>query len=90
VIRDLSTVVSLNTENMADGDLVMNEQLAVSQYPAEKMAAARAAEHTSLCAKFCTPEIWEQHKDAKSTGKAGWTMARAINTGVMYLSSFVG
>lgn len=73
-----------------DYDLIMDEQLAKNEYPAEKMEAARAASHTSLCAKFCTPEIWEKYKDQKSSGKAGWTMARAINTGVMYPHSFVG
>jgi hypothetical protein len=73
-----------------DYDLIMDEQLAVNEYPAEKMEAARAADHTSLCAKFCTPEIWEQYKDTKSSGPAGWSLARAINSGVMYPSSFVG
>ena len=71
-------------------DLVMEESLAKNVYPAEKMAAARAASHTSLAAKFCTPEIWEQYKNTKSSGPAKWTMARAINSGVMYPSSFVG
>jgi len=73
-----------------DFDLIMDESLAKNEYPTAKLEAARAAEHTALCAKFCTPEIWEQYKDTKSTGKAGWTLARAINSGVMYPSSFVG
>ena len=54
------------------------------------MTKARAAEHTSLAAKFCTPEIWDQYKDCKSTGKANWTIARAINSGILYPTSFVG
>lgn len=58
-------------------------------YPAAKMDAARAADHTSLCAQFCTPKIWDEYKDAVSAGPA-WTIARAINTGVCLPSSFVG
>jgi len=73
-----------------DFDLIMNEQLAKNEYPAALMEAARAADHTSLCAQFCTPEIWEQYKDTKSSGPAKWTMARAINSGVSYPHSFVG
>jgi len=68
----------------------MEESLAKNEYPAEKMAAARAAKHTCLAAKFCTPAIWEKYKNTKSSGPAKWTMARAINTGVMYPHSFVG
>jgi hypothetical protein len=41
-------------------------------------------------AKFCTPEVWEKYKNTKSSGPANWTLARAINTGLMYPSSFVG
>jgi hypothetical protein len=76
----------------ADQDfvLVMNAQLAANEYPAEAFEAHRAAEHTSLCAKNCTPEIWEQYKDTVSTGKAKWTLARAVNSGLRYPSSFVG
>ena len=40
-----------------DFDLVMDAQLAVNEYPAEKFAAHRAADHTSLCAQNCTPEV---------------------------------
>lgn len=71
-------------------DLVVEESLAKNEYPTAKMEAANAAEHTSLAAKFCTPEIWAKYKDTTSTGKAKWTMARAINSGVTYPSSFVG
>jgi protein-arginine kinase len=73
-----------------DFDLIMDESLAKNEYPAEKMAAATAAEHTSLSTKFCTPEIWEKYKDLKSSGPAKWTIARAINSGTMHPSSFVG
>jgi len=73
-----------------DYDLKLEESLAEKKYPAEKMAAARAAEHTSLCAQVCTPEVWDKYKDVVSSGPAKWTLARAINTGVMYPDSFVG
>jgi creatine kinase len=73
-----------------DFDLVMNPSLAKNEYPVEQLETQRAAEHTSLCAQFATPEIWEQYKDKVSSGPAKWTLARAINTGVMYPSSFVG
>ncbi len=73
-----------------DYDLKLEESLAENKYPAEKMAAARAAEHTSLCAQVCTPEVWDKYKDVVSSGPAKWTLARAINTGVMYPDSFVG
>ena len=54
------------------------------------MDAARAAEHTSLCAQVCTEEVWDKYKDTVSSGPAKWTLARAINTGVIYPHSFVG
>ncbi len=40
-------------------------------------------------AKAVTRELFEKLKDHK-TATAGWTLARAINTGVMYPTSFVG
>ena len=73
-----------------DYDLKLEESLAKNEYPDEKLAAARAAEHTSLCAQVCTPEVWAKYKDIVSSGPAKWTLARAINTGVMYPDSFVG
>jgi len=73
-----------------DFDLVMEESLAQNIYPAEKIRLANAAEHTCLAAKFCTKAVWHKYKEKKSTGMAGWTLARAINTGVSYPSSFVG
>ena len=46
------------------------EDLAKNVYPKAKIEAANAAKHTTLAAKFCTPEIWEKYKDKKSSGKA--------------------
>lgn len=73
-----------------DYDLIMDEQLARNEYPEEKIKAALAAPHTALAAKFATPEVWAKYKNKKSSGPAKWTLARAINTGIMYPSSFVG
>lgn len=73
-----------------DYDLRLEASLAKNEYPADKLAAARAADHTSLCAQVCTPEVWDKYKDRTSSGPARWTLARAINTGVMYPDSFVG
>tara|TARA_B100000780_G_scaffold169358_1_gene118513 strand:- start:950 stop:2170 length:1221 start_codon:yes stop_codon:yes gene_type:complete len=71
-------------------DLIIEESLAKNIYPKEKLNAARAAPHTSLCAQFVTEDVWNKYKDVVSSGPAKWTMARAINTGVMYPESFVG
>jgi protein-arginine kinase len=71
-------------------DLMLEESLARNEYPVSKIEAARAADHTSLCAQMCTPEVWEKYKDKVSSGPAKWTLARAINSGVMYPDSFVG
>jgi hypothetical protein len=67
----------------------MDEDLAKNQYP-KKVLPIRETEgiHKSLMAKALSPEVWEQYKDYKS--KNGWTLARAINTGVMNLDSSVG
>ena len=73
-----------------DFDLVMNPSLAKNEYPKAEIEAALSADHTSLSSQFCTPEIWEQYKDKTSTGPAKWTLARAINSGTCYPSSFVG
>jgi protein-arginine kinase len=73
-----------------DYDLIMEESLAKNEYPAAKLEQARAAAHTCLAAKMCTKEVWDKYSKTVSSGKAKWTLARAINSGVMYPSSFVG
>jgi protein-arginine kinase len=73
-----------------DYDLIMDELLAKNEYPAEKIAAANASERLALSSKVCTPEVWEKYQYKKSSGPAKWTLARAINSGTMYPSSFVG
>ena len=73
-----------------DFALVMDPSLAVNEFPQAKYDAAMAADHTALCTQFCTPAIWDQYKDTVSTGPAKWTIARAINSGTRYPTSFVG
>ena len=73
-----------------DFDMVLDASLAVNRFPIEKMEKAWAADHTSLMAQACTKEIWNKYKDTVSRGPAKWTLARAINTGVLYPQSFVG
>ena len=70
-------------------DLIMNESLAKNEYPAELMAKYKSEKKCSLMAKVMTPELFEKFKNHK-TATAGWTIARAINTGVQHPSSFVG
>merc|ERR1740124_945309 len=71
-------------------DLILDEDLAKNVYPKAKLDAARKEEHVSLAAQCCTEEVWEKYKDKVSTGPAKWTLARAVNSGVMYPHSFVG
>ena len=73
-----------------DYDLIMDDELAQNIYPFDKILEAKLTNKFPLSMKFCTPEIWEKYKDMKSSGPAKWTMARAINTGVMHPDSFVG
>ncbi|EDO49835.1 predicted protein, partial [Nematostella vectensis] len=73
-----------------DFDLVMNASLAKNEYPKDIIEAAMKSERCPLGLKFCTPEVWEKYKDTKSSGPAKWTLARAINTGVCYPTSFMG
>lgn len=73
-----------------DYDLKIEESLAHNEYPGEKLDASRASENTPLSAQVCTREVWDKYKDVVSSGPAKWTLARAINTGVMYPDSFVG
>ena len=63
-----------------DYDFKFEDSLAHNIYPAEKMQKAREADHTSLAAQVCTPELWDKLKDRKSTGPAGGTLARAMRS----------
>jgi creatine kinase len=67
----------------------MNEDLAKNQWPAIIETQKADPKHVSLMAKAMSRELFDKLKNHK-TAKAGWTIARAINTGVCYPSSFVG
>lgn len=68
-------------------DLIIHEDLAENRWPAE-MDEIKEQEHVSLMAQVMTKELFDELKDKKSP--SGWTIARAINTGVMNPTSFVG
>lgn len=67
----------------------MDPSLAKNEWPAKLDAIRSDPNHTSLMAKVVSHEVFDKLKDKKSA-VAGWTLARAINTGTMYPSSFVG
>ena len=71
-------------------DCIMEESLEKNIYPIEKIEKANSKKNNCLATKFCTQKIWDKYKNTKSSGPAQWTLARAINTGVTYPSSFVG
>jgi protein-arginine kinase len=71
-----------------DFDLIMNDDLAQNQWP-KALDEIKKGAKMPLMAQVMTPELFEKYKNIK-TEKAGWTIARAINTGVCYPSSFVG
>lgn len=73
-----------------DYDFKFEESLGQNQYPSDKLEAARASGSPCLAAQVCSPELWDKLKDRQSSGPAKWTLARAINSGVMYPDSFVG
>jgi len=58
-------------------------------YPA-KIDEYKTRDHVSLMAQVMTRELYDKYKNKVSSGPAKWTIARAINTGVMYPSSFCG
>ena len=65
--------------------IIWDPQLENNEYPAEALAPP----NHSLMAKYLTPEIWAKYKDEK-TATAGWTMAKAVNTGCVNKDSLVG
>ncbi|XP_052768726.1 arginine kinase-like [Mya arenaria] len=68
-------------------DLVLNDDLAENKWPKE-IDQFKTAEKPSLMTQAMSKELFDKLKDQKSD--SGWTIARAINTGVCYPSSFVG
>ena len=66
----------------------MNPDLEKNQWPTALDEIKKSEGHQSLMAKTMTKELFEKLKDKKTP--SGWTIARAINTGTMYPTSFVG
>ena len=77
-----------------DFDLIMADSLAQNEWPKQlKTGQPKGDEHLSIMAQIMTKDLFEKLKVLKTStdgGGAGWTMARAINTGVCYPNSFVG
>lgn len=69
-------------------DLIMNEELAKNEWPKDLDTHKAATGHVSLMAQTLDKELFDRLKDRKTSH--GWTIARAINTGVLYPTSFVG
>ncbi len=70
-------------------DLIMDEDLAKNQWPDKIDQFKKKETHVSLMAQTMTREKFEALKNHK-TKTAGWTIARAMNTGTLYPSSSVG
>lgn len=69
-------------------DLIMNDDLAENRWPKVLDDFKEDKKH-SLMADIMSKELFNKLKDLK-TKPGGWTIARAINTGVCNPSSFVG
>jgi creatine kinase len=72
----------------------MDPHLAQNQYPKDKMDVYKKSfsegGHCSLMARFMNEEMYEKYKDQVSGGNGNWTIARAINTGVMFPRAYMG
>jgi len=70
-------------------DLILDEDLAQNEWPKKMKEIQSTSGHKSLMSQCITEEIFNKYKDHR-TKNAGWSIARAINTGVMHPDSFVG
>ena len=70
-------------------DLILNEDLAKNEWPRSLTANKKEGGKMSLMCQVMTKEIFDKLKGLKSAS-GGWTIARAINTGSLYPTSFVG
>eukprot|EP00604_Paraphysomonas_vestita_P001861 CAMPEP_0174821358 /NCGR_PEP_ID=MMETSP1107-20130205/7062_1 /TAXON_ID=36770 /ORGANISM="Paraphysomonas vestita, Strain GFlagA" /LENGTH=445 /DNA_ID=CAMNT_0016038287 /DNA_START=96 /DNA_END=1433 /DNA_ORIENTATION=- len=75
-------------------DRIMDAHLANNQYPKDKIDSYKKSfnegGHCSLMARFITEEMFNRYKDVVSPGNGRWTIARAINTGVMFPRAYMG
>lgn len=70
-------------------DLILDEDLKENRWPKKLTQYKAQGGKMSLMCQIMTEELFEKLKDRKSSS-GGWTIARAINTGTMYPTSFVG
>lgn len=70
-------------------NLILDEDLAKNQWPTKIDQLKKDQSYLSLMAQTMTKEKFEALKDHK-TKTAGWSIARAINTGIQNPSSSVG
>lgn len=70
-------------------DLILDEDLAKNEWPKKLTTFKNGDGDQSLMCQVMTKEIFDKLRDLKTTS-AGWTIARAINTGTCYPTSFVG
>ena len=66
-------------------EVIWDPQVAKNEYPTEALKPP----NNSLMAKYLTKELWDKYKDVKSP-TAGWTIAKAVNTGCVNKDSLVG
>jgi len=64
-------------------DLIMHPDLAKNIYPKETIDKCKKEKKVSLCCQMINEEIFNKYKDIQSSGPSKWTIAKAINTGVM-------
>nr|CAG30842.1 arginine kinase [Suberites domuncula] len=70
-------------------DLILDEDLKKNQWPQKLTAYQKEGGNMSLMCQTMTREMFEKLKGLK-TSSGGWTIARAMNTGTLYPTSFVG
>ena len=70
-------------------DLILDDDIAMNRWPKKLTEYKTQGGKMSLMAQVMTPEIFEKYED-KKTKSGKWTIARAINTGTCYSTSFVG
>lgn len=66
----------------------MDEDLQKNQWPKALDEIKKSEGHQSLMAKTMNRELFDKLKDIRTP--SGWSIARAINTGTCYPTSFVG
>lgn len=68
-------------------DLILDDDIAANEWP-KALEEHQKQEKQSIMAQVMTKPMWDKYKDHKTAN--GWTIGRAINTGVVNPSSFLG